>query len=375
MATDFALGMRRFLTDHMAGLRGCSPNTISSYRDTFKLLICYLRDQRSIPPERLTLELIDVTAITGFLDWLRADRHNSRSTCNQRLAAISSFFNWLQTQDPARMACCQDILQIPSSKHDQPAIAHLTVEQTRRLLALPDRSTRQGRRDATLLATLYDTAARVQELADLTVRDIRLEDPAMVALTGKGRKTRHVPIDANTTALLAAYLAERQLDSPGHDDRPVFFNQHHSKLSRGGITWILRKYQTQTADPTLTDAQLSPHVLRHSRAMHLYDAGVPLPYIRDILGHADLSTIEIYARASTEAKRKALEAVYDQVVSAELTEWNQDPELLGWLANLRQTTTTLCAALGRQPRTQRELQASAAHNPALLIWGFMRSCA
>ncbi len=291
-----------------------------------------------------------MTAITGFIAWLRADRHNSRSTCNQRLAAISSFFNWLQTQDPARMACCQDILQIPSSKHDQPAIAHLTVEQTRLLLALPDRSTRQGRRDATLLATLYDTAARVQELADLTVRDIRLEDPAMVALTGKGRKTRHVPIDANTAALLAAYLAERQLDSPGHDDRPVFFNQHHSKLSRGGIAWILRKYQTQTADPTLTDAQLSPHVLRHSRAMHLYDAGVPLPYIRDILGHVDLSTTEIYARASTEAKRKALEAVYDQVVSAELTEWNQDPELLNWLANLS-NPISLCAALGLPARS------------------------
>ena len=334
MATDFAVHLRRFLTDHMAGLRGCSPNTISSYRDTFKLLICYLRDERAIPPERLTLELIDATTITAFLNWLRAERHNSPSTCNQRLAAISSFYSWLQTQDPALMACCQDILQIPSSKHDQPAIAHLTVEQTRLLLALPDRSTRQGRRDATLLATLYDTAARVQELADLTVRDIRLEDPAIVALTGKGRKTRHVPIDTNTTALLAAYLAERQLDRPGRDDRPVFFNQHHTKLSRGGITWILHKYQAQAADPALTDAQLHPHVLRHSRAMHLYDAGVPLPYIRDILGHVDLSTTEIYARASTEAKRKALEAVYDQVVSAELTEWNQHPDLLNWLTSL-----------------------------------------
>jgi integrase/recombinase XerD len=334
MATDFAVHLRRFLTDHMAGLRGCSPNTISSYRDTFKLLICYLRDERAIPPERLTLELIDVTTITAFLNWLRAERHNSPSTCNQRLAAISSFYSWLQTQDPARMACCQDILQIPSSKHDQPAIAHLTVEQTRQLLALPDRSTRQGRRDATLLATLYDTAARVQELADLTVRDIRLEEPAIVALNGKGRKTRHVPIDTNTTALLAAYLAERQLNSPGHDDRPVFFNQHHQKLSRGGIAWILHKYQAHATDPTLADAQLSPHALRHSRAMHLYDAGVPLPYIRDILGHVDLSTTEIYARASTEAKRKALEAVHDQAVSAELPEWNQNPDLLNWLTNL-----------------------------------------
>ncbi len=335
MATDFAVSLRRYLTDHLAGLRGCSPNTIVSYRDAFKLLICFMRDERSIPPERLTLDLIDVDMIAGLLAWLRTERHNSTSTCNQRLAAISSFFRWLQTQDPARMACCQDVLQIPSSKHDQPAIAHLTVEQTRLLLALPDRRTRQGRRDATLLATVYDTAARVQETADLTVRDIRLEGPAMVALTGKGRKTRHVPIDANTAALLAAYLAERHLDRAGHDDRPVFFNQHHAKLSRGGIAWILRKYQAQAADPTLTDAQLSPHVLRHSRAIHLYDAGVPLPYIRDILGHVDLSTTEIYARASTEAKRKALEAVYDQVVSAELTEWNQDPELLSWLTNLR----------------------------------------
>ena len=232
------------------------------------------------------------------------------------------------------MACCQDILQIPSSKHDQPAIAHLTVEQTRQLLAMPDRSTRQGRRDATLLATLYDTAARVQEIADLTVRDVRLQDPAIVALTGKGRKTRHVPIDTNTTALLAAYLTERGLDRPGRDHRPVFFNQHHAKLSRGGIAWILHKYHAKAADPTLTDAQLHPHVLRHSRAMHLYDAGVPLPYIRDILGHVDLSTTEIYARASTEAKRKALEAVYDQVVSADLAEWNQDPDLLTWLTSL-----------------------------------------
>jgi integrase/recombinase XerD len=334
MATDFAVFLRRFLTAHLAGLRGCSPNTVASYRDAFKLLICYFRDERSIPPERLTLELIDAAAIAGFLDWLHASRHNSASTSNQRLAAIDSFFAWMQSQDPARMACCQDILAIPAKKHNRPAVAHLSAGQTRQLLALPDRSTRRGRRDATLLATLYDTAARVQELADLTVRDLRLDNPAMAALTGKSRKTRHVPLDTNTAALLAAYLAERHLDSPGRDDHPVFFNQHRSKLSRGGIAWILRKYQAQATDPALANARLSPHILRHSRAMHLYDAGVPLPYIRDILGHVDLSTTEIYARASTEAKRKALEAAYDDVVTADLAEWNQDPELLSWLASL-----------------------------------------
>jgi integrase/recombinase XerD len=334
MATDFAVSLRRFLTSYLAGLRGCSPNTIASYRDTFKLLIAWFRDERSVPPGRLTLDHIDASAVTAFLGWLQEERHNSISTRNQRLAAISSFCRWMQTEDPARMACWQDILAIPVKKQDQPAISHLTAEQTRRLLAGPDRSTCQGRRDATLLATLYDTGARVQELADLDVRDIRLQRPAMASLTGKGRKTRHVPLDGSTITLLAAYLEEHRLDGPGHDDHPVFFNQHRARLSRGGIAWIISKYQAQADDPPLAGASISPHILRHSKAMHLYEAGVPLPYIRDILGHVDLSTTEIYARASTEAKRKALEAAYQGIVTSDLPEWNQDPGLLDWLATL-----------------------------------------
>lgn len=334
MATDFAVYLRRFLTTYLAGLRGCSPNTVASYRDAFKLLIVFFRDERSIPPGKLTLDCVDVAAIAGFVDWLEVSRGNSASTRNQRLAAISSFCAWMQTEDPARMASYQDILAIPAKKHLHPNMHHLTVEQTRRLLAQPDRSTRQGRRDATLLATLYDTAARVQELADLTVRDIRLQHPAMAALTGKGRKTRHVPLLSNTAATLTSYLAEYRLDHPGHDDHPVFFNQHGTKLSRGGIAWIIGKYLTRAEDPQLTDADVSPHTLRHSKAMHLYEAGVPLPYIRDILGHVDLSTTEIYARASTEAKRKALEAAYPDISSDDLPEWNQDPGLLDWLTSL-----------------------------------------
>jgi site-specific recombinase XerD len=334
MATDFAACLRRFLTSHLAGLRGCSPNTIASYRDTFKLLIAWFRDERSVPPGKLTLDHIDAGAVTAFLGHLQQDRHNGVSTRNQRLAAISSFAAWMQTADPARMACWQDILAIPVKKQARPGVSHLTVEQARRLLAQPDRSTRQGRRDATLLATLYDTGARVSELADLAVRDIRLQHPAMAALTGKGRKTRHVPLVGNTITLLAAYLEEHRLDEPGHDDHPVFYGQHRARLSRGGIAWIISKYQAQIYDPPLADASISPHTLRHSKAMHLYEADVPLPYIRDILGHVDLSTTEIYARASTEAKRKALEAAYQGIVTSDLPEWNQDAGLLDWLANL-----------------------------------------
>ena len=231
------------------------------------------------------------------------------------------------------MASCQEILAIPAKKQAQPGVNHLTAGQTRLLLAQPDRSTRRGRRDATLLATLYDTAARVPEFAGLTVRDIRLQPPALAVLTGKGRKTRHVPLGGNTAALLGAYLAEHGLDKPSHDDHPLFVSQHRRKLTRGGIAWIIRKYQAQ-ADPALAGADLSPHVLRHSKAMHLCEAGIPLPYIRDILGHVDLSTTEIYARASTEAKRKALEAAYTDIVTDDLPEWNQNPGLLNWLASL-----------------------------------------
>src|SRR5258708_8281054 len=261
MTTDFAVFLHRFLTSHLAGLRGCSPNTIASYRDTFKLLIAFFSDGRSIPPDKLTLDHIDAAAITGFLNWLEAERHNSISTRNQRLAAVSSFYRWLQSQDPARMAGCQDILAVPAKKRARPGVNHLTAEQTRRLLAQPDRSTRRGRRDATLLATLYDTPARVQELADLTLRDIRLQPPALAVLTGNGRKIRHVPLAGNTPAPLHAYLSDHGLDQPGHDDHPLFVNQHSSKLSRGGIPWILAKNPAQAADPPPATAHPPPPLL------------------------------------------------------------------------------------------------------------------
>ncbi|WP_219915029.1 tyrosine-type recombinase/integrase [Pseudomonas protegens] len=232
--------LQRFLTSHLAGLRGASPNTITSYRDTFKLLIIYLRDQNGIPPEKLSLNRVNVETITGFLNWLESNRQNSVSTRNQRLAAISSFYTWVQSQEPALMARCQDIMAIPIKKGAQACVYHLTVEQTRCLLKTPDRTTRSGRRDATLLATLYDTGARVQELVDLTVRNVRLQKPAVITLTGKGRKTRHVPLGANTATLLANYLTEFRLDMSGRDSYPLFFNQQHTKLSRGGVTWIIK---------------------------------------------------------------------------------------------------------------------------------------
>ena len=168
MATDFAVFLRRFLTSYLAGLRGCSPNTIASYRDTFKLLIACFRDERSVPPGKLTLDHIDAAAITAFLDWLRG------RTAQQRLdPQPAPGRDQLVLRVDADRGPGPDGLLPGHPRHPRQEAGparpcnHLTVEQTRRLLAQPDRSTRQGRRDATLLATLYDTAARVQELADL----------------------------------------------------------------------------------------------------------------------------------------------------------------------------------------------------------------
>ena len=341
------LALRRFLTSYLAGLRGCSPATIASYRDTFKLLIAWFRDERSVPPARLTLDHLDADAVTAFLGHLQEDRRNSVSTRNQRLAAISSFATWMQTEDPARMACWQDILAIPAKKQDRPAVRHLTVEQARLLLAQPDRSTRQGRRDATLLATLYDTGARVSELADLAVRGIRLQKPAMASLTGKGRKTRHVPLDGGTVTLLAAYLKNTGSTSPAATTTrcsSTSTGPGSAAAASPGSSASTRPRPTTRCSPA---SRISPHILRHSKAMHLYEAGVPLPYIRDILGHVELSTTEIYARASTEAKRKALEAAYQDIVTSDLPEWNQDAGLHR-LAHQPLTAPRLCAVPARR---------------------------
>lgn len=187
----------------------------------------------------------------------------------------------------------------------------------------------------TLLSVLYDTGARVQELCDLRIRDVRLENPAVITLTGKGRKTRCVPILGGTVELLRLYMRENNLFSNDKLDSPLFFNQRHSKLTRGGVSHILKKYAgLASAKYSDIPQNLTPHILSHSKAMHLYQAGVNLIYIRDILGHADLATTDIYARADTESKRRELERVYPNITPDEFPDWNRDKNLLDFLNSL-----------------------------------------
>ena len=214
------------------------------------------------------------------------------------------------------MASCQDILAVPAKKKAQPGVNHLTVEQARRLLAAPDRSTRRGRRDATLLATLYDTAARASGIRRAHRARHPRATPALVVLTGKGRKIRHVPLGGNTT-VAAECLPRRAWPQPARPRRPLAVRQPAREQAQPRRDRLDHRQVPGPGPATRHSSAptLSPHVLRHCRAMHLYEAGVPLPYIRDLLGHAELATTEIYARASTEAKRKALEAAYTDASS------------------------------------------------------------
>lgn len=331
--TDLAQHLTGFFTEYLSGIRNLSKNTIRAYRDTFRLLLVFYSEIYAIPPEKLVIKKMDDKTIILYLDWLQKERNCTNSTRNQRLAAIHTFFRYLQLQDPELLLLCQKILLIPFKKAPKITIKHLTAEHTKLLLAQPDVSTASGKRDMVLLSVLYDTGARVQEICDLRVRDIRLEPPALVILTGKGCKTRHVPLLGNTINLLRNYMEVHDLLKNGKQDKPLFFNQRHVALTRAGITHILQKYADKLKCQGVS-LKITPHILRHSKAMHLLQAGINIIYIRDILGHVSIQTTEMYARVDLETKRKALENAYSDMTPENLPNWNQDKNLLDFLENL-----------------------------------------
>jgi integrase/recombinase XerD len=296
--TDFSVHVTSFLTHYLAAQRNVSPNTIKAYRDVFTLLLRFCRDVQRIAPERLRLEQVDVSLVEAFLDYLERERKSSPRTRNHRLAALHAFFRYVQTEEPARMHQCQKILAIPQRRHARPTVAYLSKEELAEILAQPDLRTPDGRRDAVLLSTLYDTGARVQELADLSVGDVRLDAPAQLRLLGKGRKMRAVPLMGNTVQLLGDHMKENHLDRPEQFDKPLFQNARNQRLSRSGIRYILHKYVVGARSKRSSlNRTVSPHTLRHTKGMHLLQSGISLDMIRDFLGHVDVKTTQIYARA------------------------------------------------------------------------------
>jgi integrase/recombinase XerD len=333
--TDFAYYLTDFLSKHLPGTVGLRPNTIMSYRDTFSVFLEFCSEHRGIRPEKFSLDNLNRKLVEEYLEWLEKTRRCIASTRNVRLAAFHSFCRYLQLEFPDYIHQAQQILAIPMKRTKKISVEYLTLDAMKFLLEKPDNRTKEGRRDMVLLSLLYESGARVQELADLKVGDIRTASPSTVKLTGKGDKRRIVPIMKPMGELLKQYLKENNLTGPYAFDYPLFSNRSKDKLTRAGLAYIVKKYADEAIkeSPELFPDKFSPHCFRHSKAVHLLQSGVNLVYIRDFLGHVDIQTTEIYARIDGEMKRKALEKSHN-VVSDKMPEWQSNAGLMNWLKNL-----------------------------------------
>jgi site-specific recombinase XerD len=336
--TDFAKYLTAFFTEYLIGERGASPNTIRSYSETFGLLLNFMDEHEHIKADNLRLEHLSRSIVLDFLDWLQKNRGSGNTTRNQRLAAIRSFFSYMQYEDVKHLARWQEILSIKVKKDEKRSVNYLSIEGIKLLLEQIPTNTSKGRRDLALISLLYDSGARVQELIDLTPTSLRIEKPYCITLFGKGRKKRIVPLQEEQIRLLQSYMEENRLNLPAFNQSPLFANSCGRKLTNSGISYILDMYacHARILNPELIPEKISPHSLRHSKAMHLLQAGVNLVYIRDILGHVSIQTTEIYAKADSKQKREALESAYVDIIPNDATgrSWEKDPQLKVWLKNL-----------------------------------------
>lgn len=252
-------------------------------------------------------------------------------TRNQRCATLRSFFKYMMYIEPSHLQTWKEICTIRLKKCEQRVVCYMTIEEIKCLLEQIETDTLKGRRNLVMLSLLYNTGARVQELIDLTPKSIRLSKPYMIEIFGKGSKQRLVPLDDAIVKLTEQYIKENHLNEPFKLDSPLFPNSWGEKLTPPGINYIIDKYVTMAKNiyPNLFQKKISAHIFRHSRAMHLLQAGVNLVYIRDILGHVSIQTTEIYARSDSEQKRNALERAYESIGITEpkVKSWENNPKL------------------------------------------------
>ncbi len=326
--------LRAFFAEQLPGLRGLSPHTIRSYRDSVVLLLRFVAQRQDRDAARLEVDDLSVETIVAFLAHLERERRNGSATRNVRLAAIHAFFRFLGTQCPERLAHAQQVLGIPFKRTSRRSVAYLEAAELAAVLAAINRSTPAGRRDYALVATLFNTGARVQELLNLRPSDLQLTPPYQVRLFGKGRKERVCPLWAQTADLLRSLLAE-QPDASGNGR--LFLNHRGQPLTRFGVRFLLAKYVRAAAAtlPSLGRKAIHPHSLRHSTAVYLLKAGVDLVTIAQWLGHASLNTTTKYATLDLEMKRMALaRAAPLAEAPSPATPLVRDATILGWLEAL-----------------------------------------
>lgn len=326
--------LQSFFTDHLITVKGLRPASVRSYRDTIRLLLTFVADQRRTKITRLRLEDLNFERIVAFLRHLEHDRGNSIRTRNQRLAALHTLFDYIATREPAMLDQCQRIAAIPMKRVAPPETQFLERDEIQALLkAMPDTG-RHALRDRTLLLLLYNTGARVQEIADLQAGNLDLGVHPVVRLRGKGDKWRTCPLWRQSADLLQTLLDT--LPASATPETPVFSSDGGRALTRSGIYKIVRRHASDF-DDVRTGRRVTPHVFRHTAAVHLLEAGVEVNVIRGWLGHADLNTTNRYAQINTRAKQEALrvtELPGSSAASPTTPIWRSDETLLTWLASL-----------------------------------------
>ncbi len=323
-----------YLNNYLSIQRNFSQYTILSYKYTFNEFLKFCVNTKNISVNDITLDIFNKELIIEFLNYLENVKQNSIATRNNRLKNIKAFLKYIYANESARILQFQNVFDIPLKKDVEKPMEYITVEVLRLLLKQPDLTTITGRRDLTLLSTLYDTGARVSELINIKVRDIKFDiNSTTIKLFGKGSKIRIVPIVSNTAKLLKQYMQENGLTSKY--ENYVFVNKYNKPLTKAGIKYIIEKYRIMAEkESSLVPKNIFPHMFRHSKAMHLLESGVNYIYIRDFLGHSNIKTTEIYARISVEQKKKVLSSVYNNIPSTEETLWHKDDNLLEYLMKL-----------------------------------------
>jgi site-specific recombinase XerD len=303
--SSLAPTLEAFFTDRLLRQRRVSPNTVASYRDTFRLLLSFAQQKTGKTPARLELEDLDVPLIAAFLQQLETERGNSTRTRNIRLAAVRSFFHYAALRHPEHASVIQRVLAIPAKRADQRIVTFLTPEEVKALLASPDRSTWAGRRDYALLLTAAQTGLRMSETIGLTRGDVQLGTGAHLRAFGKGRKERVAPLTSQTVAVLRAWMRQSQ----GQPSDPLFPSRDGGPLTRDAIERRLAKHvaAAQRRCPTLRSKRVTMHVLRHTAAMMLLSAGIDTATIALWLGHEQERTTRVYLHADLELKQRVLD--------------------------------------------------------------------
>ena len=331
-STSLPTLLHAFFHEWLGQQRNLSHHTVISYRDTWRLFLRFLAERNRRPIVALSLSELDASAVLAFLQHVEEERKASIGTRNCRLSALHAFFAFVAQREPTAIAQCAEIARIPTKKNNRPAMCYLEADEVEAILGQPDQSGPEGQRDYALLAFLYNTGARIQEALDVTPSAIRFHSPAQVRLFGKCRKERICPLWPETVELLRALLRRK----PRADNEPLFVNCYGRPLGAAGVRFKLNQYVERAARfmPSLTKKDISPDTFRHAAGVMLVSSGTDVTVIRSFLGHENLDTTNLYARANLETMRQALERASASARPGKPPRWRRDPELLTWLDSL-----------------------------------------